>query len=1817
VRHHLATAVNTINIDHPSRAPGSGAAFSTGMEDDGADFFNRQSMAGPGEVITPPDDEARYEEGIPLVQSEAQLEWPTPTSESGTPSPREAGKKAPPETDDNAVDSEITNTDRTPFRPEHLDRKTTEQVLSSLDFSSHRERRRPSEEYESESKESVSVAADTNHGVVLNHTEGDKGTDRVQVLHDGKPSEEQQEKQDVNTEMGLFDAYPTAGASDKSLDAPRQESPLEAPTSLETAKSDTTQEDAPSDDLVAKWKAALDDDDFLVDGELLPEPNFFEDDGQGFLDEKQTASQQETKSEGYSPSPSQYGSFPRQPHQDSNSLNSSYAHTNGYQQMVPNRYMPNASGLSNSSSPESATSDFARQSRYTTHPLTQAQQGRPSLPAKTQSFADQAKGGYTSPYDMPFDISRPKKRTHLQQTSWGSTAHNNSVPTPPIPPPRSSSMYTSQPPRVAQTQASAFTSNHVTANSPQPPLSVGSSSARTGASSETSKSPSNSFFEELPINTKPRPQSAIGRVLPQQPSIRPSPLQAPSFADQNSSYSPPPATVQLQAPERVNPYAIPPQSALGAASIPATSRYSSAPPTQPNASQSRTRYATPPASGPPPPRVLPFQPRTSSPLAHHQSSYEGQRQIPTSAPDLQRASNEIFASSNAGPNTVPHEADHLDAASQRTEGYLPNGAVLANSFEDTTHESSNGPHDHSVLDQGISDTPPSQPPPPAAISPSKRTTSAYAPQTHSYQPLKDPVFAAPRRSQTQSPGKLLSGSRLPTIPQEPYQRPASVQGPTSNLHQSTAYDTSAALQSGRQRSMSQTQNFISPIGGLETDPLQRWKGCPVFVFGFGGTVVSSFPKHIPRYSAGNQAPMIKCSPGEVRLRTTNNVLPLEDHVAKFPGPLRSKSKKKDILTWLDDRIVTLNSELAFVGPATTLPDPRKRLEEKVLLLKVLRALVEHDGVLEGNSNVEKLTRTILSPEVAGDGSNREADASYVTGADLVGISKPNGSSVQSDPVNHEFVESLRKLLVNGEREKAVWHAVDKRLWAHAMLISSTLSKDVWKQVAQEFVRQEVKTVGNNTESLAALYEVFAGNWEESIDELVPPSARAGLQMVSKIPNSGPTKNALDGLDRWRETLCLILSNRSTGDPQAILALGRLLSGYGRIEAAHICYLFARSSIIFGGPDNPHAHITLLGADLVQQRSGDAPDVDAILLSEVYEYCISVSPSSSTSSAVPHLQGYKLYHAMKLAEYGYRAEAQQYCDAIANSLKTTTKLAPYYHSLLFSALDDVTKRLQQSPKDGSSSWKPSMDKVSGSVWAKFNSFVAGEDSDARSTGSGRQAESDVGPFAKVAGGTPTISRSPSNTDLYSSYPGGHSGLQSVAGTSSNRYAPVGPYAPRTPLEQPGRSSYESQRPSPYEPAQSQGSDYGAPYQPHVSLPNNHTPQYHPLEHWQRSGASPALTDSLEPAEHSSAQASIPLKPLPSPYQQDTLRLTPSSLHTNPFEGYNASQSATQPNVGPVYPASNFNSAAYEPVPSSGHDSQAEDVYGNTYEPPSYEPLYNTEASPTLEKPKKRFTMDDDDDDEFTKKATDVKNGKAQKDRETDEAFKKAAAEDGKHLSPHNDNSIDVPTNPTAKKDANPGDKKGWFGGWFGKKDPNLAAPGPIKAKLGDANSFYYDPDLKRWVNKKGGTDTSAPTAKPPPPRAAPIRAVSSPPVARNPIPAGARPPAPASVSNLSAAASTSMPFVAALPPSGPPSGTGTPLRTDSPGEPGSMLVPPSLAAIASGAGPGPHSSGPPSRPTTALSNASSIDDLIGAPAARKGGTVKRNKKGRGYVDIMAK
>src|SRR5204863_7194962 len=138
----------------------------------------------------------------------------------------------------------------------------------------------------------------------------------------------------------------------------------------------------------------------------------------------------------------------------------------------------------------------------------------------------------------------------------------------------------------------------------------------------------------------------------------------------------------------------------------------------------------------------------------------------------------------------------------------------------------------------------------------------------------DSGFHPPRRSQTQSPGKRVPLSRPATSGQDNTQRPASVHGQTSPVKAPNPYEFAPPPRSSvRQRGLSQNLNFIPPIGEEKDDEMQRWKGSPVFRFGFGGSAISTFPKHVQRYGAGSAMPMIKPSAGEIRVNSVKEILP--------------------------------------------------------------------------------------------------------------------------------------------------------------------------------------------------------------------------------------------------------------------------------------------------------------------------------------------------------------------------------------------------------------------------------------------------------------------------------------------------------------------------------------------------------------------------------------------------------------------------------------------------------------------------------------------------------------------------------------------------------------------------------------------------------------------------------------------------------------------------------------------------------------------------------------------------------------------------------
>lgn len=1442
---------------------------------------------------------------------------------------------------------------------------------------------------------------------------------------------ERKSTEQVINGLGARDA---AGVRDL-LDAPLEkeedelfsDSPAVDQESTSPPAEATAQEPETKEDLAAKWSEAFADDDdgeFLLEDEPAPESQeskgldpsaFFIDDDEGFLEDVEEAAPQPAQ-----PPTSSSQAKPPQPNK--------YLPAAAAQPVAPqpsNSYFPAASPMI--PSPQTLASvPTMGANPYAVQPPQQpvatpygAPPPRPT-PNKAQSFVDKAKGGYSSPYDLPMEVVKPRKRASHQQLPRGASTPLGA----PAAPPRSSSMgppaVQGPPGRVPPPQAPPQMQSSV--SSVSPPVSAHSGQPPSLAKPSHSKS---GFFEELPSSVKTRPASRTSTMG------QPSPLQA-SFHGALQSSQPPPTsmptppqdssvagpsvtadTPRLVPPAPTNPYAALPAAATSASSIipPAAARYSpaSAPGSVPNGGVPPTsRYSpAPPVQRPTgygpghtatPPSVLPHLPRTSSPLAHFEAKSAAGQVEPLQAT---RSNSSLYEPRLQRMPSLPstrevEEEDRTSIAPPAASQLPPRGRQ----------------HVPSPLDSHSANP----------MSPPKRKIS-YGGVSAGHD------FAPPPRSQTGSPGAM-HGLRSPIKASEISPRPSSAQGPAPVSIASAMNPIPASATSTRPRALSQKFNLIPPTDGREHDPLQRWKGVPLISWGVGGTLITSFPVEIPRYGMNQAGPMIIRSPGEIKAKTIKEVQPLEERIANFPGPLRGKSKKKETINWLTAGIQILEKGLPSLAFQTQLSHEDKRAVERVLLWKVLRVMIENDGILEGNPTVDKSVRDVLSLSPT---TGEEVTSPVYASGDTLGFGESSATQMQADSVDSGTVQRLKKSLLAGDRENAVWDAADKRLWGHALLIANTVSPSLYHKVSQEFIKKEVNFPGHNNESLAALYSVLSGNHEESVDELVPVHARAGLQLLATSDGPANGSGSMEGLEKWRETLTLVLSNRSTGDAQALNSLGNLLSGYGRAEAAHICFLFARSATVFGGLDDPRSQFVLIGADHRTQSQQFFKETEALLLSEVYEYGLSLTGTTSLANGVPHLSVYKLQHAITLAEHGFRDKALQYCDIILKDMSAQTKRSPYHHLVLESAVEDLRQRMLQAPsKEGSGSWisKPSMNKVSDSVWSRFNKFVAG-DEDAPGQGSPKFGEE--GPFAGLAGGTPTVSRPPSA--------GNATGMDMFGSPSG--------YAAGAPSLAPTASPILTRSASRYAPAAAQASVSGSPYEPSPAYtPSGRSPMDRTSGEYSRSSYEPRRSSDIPSAARavnvpSSASAPVPSYPDPalgimqqSPYQ--SVPPTASTTASGPTPGQSSAGPKT-PNFSPYTPLSQSpyasvtnNASPYAPgapivddKPSAGDEQgygfqppsldREEDQLPQTtrkstggggyeppsygYEPPSYQPdipANNHDADDDESRSKKKSFMEDDDDDIYpsTTSTQAAEKSKAEKDRENEELFRRAAEEDGK-------------------------------------------------------------------------------------------------------------------------------------------------------------------------------------------------------------------------------
>jgi COPII coat assembly protein SEC16 len=144
-----------------------------------------------------------------------------------------------------------------------------------------------------------------------------------------------------------------------------------------------------------------------------------------------------------------------------------------------------------------------------------------------------------------------------------------------------------------------------------------------------------------------------------------------------------------------------------------------------------------------------------------------------------------------------------------------------------------------------------------------------------------------------------------------------------------------------------------------------------------------------------------------------------------------------------------------------------------------------------STTIDTAVRGALVPRSSSDSADvREYNtASSVSAADNVIVHTPalgyagihsmhsNETPLATYQTRPSSLDKIQDFLIRGERKKACHYAADEKLWAHAMVIASSVDKETWKEVVNDFVRSELgarEEKSNGREALRVAYSLFAG-----------------------------------------------------------------------------------------------------------------------------------------------------------------------------------------------------------------------------------------------------------------------------------------------------------------------------------------------------------------------------------------------------------------------------------------------------------------------------------------------------------------------------------------------------------------------------------------------------------------------------------------------------------------------------------------------------------------------------------------------------------------------
>ncbi|ORY32492.1 Sec23-binding domain of Sec16-domain-containing protein [Naematelia encephala] len=563
---------------------------------------------------------------------------------------------------------------------------------------------------------------------------------------------------------------------------------------------------------------------------------------------------------------------------------------------------------------------------------------------------------------------------------------------------------------------------------------------------------------------------------------------------------------------------------------------------------------------------------------------------------------------------------------------------------------------------------------------------------------------------------------------------------------------------------------------LSEDPLGRCtlaaRNAPLAVFGFGGTIITAFPAMAesdsnPHGHARMPSYGYASGRGQVWLRKVSDVVSTSALKASdntFPGPLildpsvpkgtaGDKKKRDAVIGYLEARADEIEKGLPYLKSSAS--HARREEEGKLVLVRLLLALVLGEGKFTGSDKVQDAIRLALQnpsvPPGAGAVLPSTLPASPGPKSTAFGSIYTSKQDVPVASASSTQLAHLSSLLLAGDKLEAAQYAAGCGLWSHALIISSCVGQDLWKEIAARFSAAELHgQIG--TAALKASYALFSATASTTpLDELISAAN------ITDDPSA----------DQWREVISAVIFNGTAAQQSVLDDLGMRLLSAGLINAAQACFLLSSSS--------PFADLSPSSLDKPIPLTQYGTDEDSIVLAEVAEYARGLIPVPKGQEVpivgLPQLLPYKLHRAWLAAELGDVDLALRYCNAVEAASRTgkggPTLLQPAHQASLEDLLERLTGTPSVDPAKGIGARKSAKPTLGSWIEGRLTKFIAG-DEDGHSTAAPKApaakskstaTPATIGPFSHFSTISPaqsgTITRNHSTADLTG--PNGHLGV----------------------------------------------------------------------------------------------------------------------------------------------------------------------------------------------------------------------------------------------------------------------------------------------------------------------------------------------------------------------------------------------------------------------------------------------------------------------------